>query len=279
MQPTMNRPITCTPPKGCRGARRLPGFSGLQAHPHPALEAPQDRRDAPQPQRRDHLVQPHLRVEVVRYRQDLIGRQPVEPLVKYAREAARRGRLLRRVEEHVDPALVVDILGEEERRLALVHLLHLVPMLFQIRRQRRHLFRVLEQHRQPERRRRLLELGGYLLQLLWHAHNTPIIPDTPPASTRRVTPVIAAHREPRAPPFGCPYPPLPKPRDRRPSSRPTTFFLIIEYHFMPPGWNGPPSVGRRPRRPGRCREGARRGGVRDDSGSGWAHKIREGEEY
>src|SRR3712207_8455467 len=122
MQPARNLPITHKPPKGYLGATRLPSFSGLQAPAPPALEAPQDRRDAPQPQGRYRLVEPHLRVEIVRYRRDLIRRQPVEPLVQHAREAARGRRLLRRVEVHVDPALVVDLLGEEERRLALVHL-------------------------------------------------------------------------------------------------------------------------------------------------------------
>src|SRR3712207_5632741 len=197
MQPTRNLPITQSPPTGYRGARCLPGFSGLQAPAHPALEAPQDRRDAPQPQGRYHLVQPHLRVEIVRYRQDLVRRQPVEPLVQDAREAARGRRLLRRVEVHVDPALVVDLLREEERRLALVHLLHLVPMPFEVRRQRRHLLRVLQQHRQPERGRRLLELGGYLLQFLRHAHNSQIIPDPRPASPRRTPGRVLPH-EPNA---------------------------------------------------------------------------------
>ena len=129
--------------------RELPG------HPRPgarrqlfadlALQAEQDRRHAPQTQAGDHLGEPELLVEVVGGGEHLVGTGALEALPEDPGEAPGRRRLGGDVEEQVDLPLVVDLGGQEERRLALDHLLHLVAVAGQVLGQRRDLAGVLQQ--------------------------------------------------------------------------------------------------------------------------------------
>lgn len=121
---------------------------------HLTLEAEQDRRHPPQPQAGDDLGEPEFLVEVVRGGEDLVGGGAFEPLPENAGEAPGRRRLGRDVEEQVDPAVVVDLGGEKERRLAFHDLLHEVGLPGQMVRQRWDLARVLQQRLQAQLLRR-----------------------------------------------------------------------------------------------------------------------------
>ena len=100
-----------------------------QAHPvrpHLALDAGEHRRHAAQPQRADRLAEPELDVEVVRDRQDVGRRLPVQARAQDRREPARGGGLRWGREEQVHPPVTrgLDLDRQEERRLALGNLFH-----------------------------------------------------------------------------------------------------------------------------------------------------------
>src|SRR5206468_2369864 len=76
----------------------------------------------------DHLGEAEVLVEVVGRAEHLIGAGALQALTEDPGEAPGGGRLGRHVEEQVHPLVVVDLGGQEERRLALDHLLHEVAL-------------------------------------------------------------------------------------------------------------------------------------------------------
>src|SRR5207253_1430403 len=122
-------------PSEAPGPAKSPWPSG-RSRAYLALQPEEDGRHAPQAEARDELAQPHGVVEVVRRLQDLFRRCPPEALGQDAGEPP-GGRGLRRcVEPELHPVVVADLRGEEERGLALDHLLHRLPVALEVGRQR-----------------------------------------------------------------------------------------------------------------------------------------------
>ena len=134
---------------------------------HLALDPGEHGDHAAQAQRRDRLGETEAHRGVVGDGQHLGGGEPVETLVQDAGEAAGRRGLGRSVEEEVHVALLerralVDLDGQEERRLALVDALELVEVTGIPLGQRGQLVTELEEQRELEVVARRAEVVGDL---------------------------------------------------------------------------------------------------------------------
>jgi hypothetical protein len=134
-----------------RSRRRRPwpqlGPSGVVADL--VLDSGEHRRHAAQPERADQVLQSELAGELGWRGKDLAGAKSVKPGVEDAGEAAGGRRLSRGVEEQVNGARVVDLDGEEQRRLAFWDLLEQVTVPGVPGGHGRQLLGILQQQLQP----------------------------------------------------------------------------------------------------------------------------------